>query len=451
VLNPGKFNIYKYFFIAAGGFIILAFVLWAVFDCRPKDLVKFGVLPAALSMFILGLLTWLTRPRRPDDERSKAQAPALGLLDEFAQSELGHLLTGGATEVVQIAKLIDSGNLTERGDYKSRLDGLYKLAPACALPRNYRESKRPILDWHTYDLCIIAAEKDIDLANQIKNKLLEVDKGLRVYLDVTGSESVGEPQRAFIRKVFYASSRKCLALLSIHSVSDPRRRTELGQALLRAQVESASCRDYLFPVPIDREGLASMKGDPFLSEYAEDYEIIRNQKLLFNAIINKLLKLLPVHNPPGLPPDPDKPKSSKRFAVALSFPGEYRRRVKDITEELKKRLHDEEVFYDSDYEYEMVGPNLDIRLQAIYRHHSELLVVFLCKEYVNKRFCRLEWTVVREFLDQEQSPVMLLSFDNTPIEGLSTNHGYSDCEHRRADEIAELIIKKLNHIRIRQS
>jgi hypothetical protein len=302
VLSPNRDNIYKHFFIASAGFAILSGILRLRLNWPVKDLMDYGIVPAALLMFILGLLTMLTRPR---DHRRVAEEKAQSLMHKIAQSEIGHLLTSASTDVVQIAKLIASNN-TSAGDlYKPLLDELYQMVSACELPRNYGEAERPLLDWHMYDLCIIVAKEDVDLANKIKHKLEAKDSELSVYVDVTDFEWMGQPTERFIRKVFYASSRKCLALLSIHSGDHERRKAELYEAMRRAQLPDVSCQDYLIPLPLDNSGLKYMKKDTFLCEYAEHIEVIRDHKKLSDMIIQKLSSVLPVH--PGPAPGNDKP------------------------------------------------------------------------------------------------------------------------------------------------
>jgi hypothetical protein len=61
---------------------------------------------------------------------------------------------------------------------------------------------------------------------------------------------------------------------------------------------------------------------------------------------------------------------SRRFRVALSFPGEHRPFVSAIAEHLKGELGDDSVFYDNDYVAELARTNLDVLLQRIYHDNS---------------------------------------------------------------------------------
>lgn len=81
---------------------------------------------------------------------------------------------------------------------------------------------------------------------------------------------------------------------------------------------------------------------------------------------------------------------SRRFRVALSFPGERRPFVAAVADNLKLTLGNDAVFYDSDYVAELARPNLDLLLQRIYHDNSDLIVVFLGGDYAAKEWCGLE-------------------------------------------------------------
>jgi hypothetical protein len=86
---------------------------------------------------------------------------------------------------------------------------------------------------------------------------------------------------------------------------------------------------------------------------------------------------------------------TRRFAVALSFPGEARQRVAAIAEYLSGHLGRERVLYDKFHEAEFARPNLDVYLQNLYHEHAALNVVFLCEDYEKKEWCGLEWRAIR--------------------------------------------------------
>lgn len=135
----------------------------------------------------------------------------------------------------------------------------------------------------------------------------------------------------------------------------------------------------------------------------------------------------------------------KRFNVALSFPGEYRKQIATIAEHLSEALGKERVFYDKYYEAELARPDLDTYIQSIYHDHSELVVVFLCAEYDKKEWCGLEWRAVRDLLKKkETAAIMPMRFDDTQIPGLFSIDGYVDIANRNLDEVAQLILQRLD-------
>ena len=149
---------------------------------------------------------------------------------------------------------------------------------------------------------------------------------------------------------------------------------------------------------------------------------------------------------------PEEVKSMKalqdmHFRVALSFPGEHRPYVKAISDELKKGLGPEELFYDDDFKAHLARPSAHLPLMKVYGDQSDLLVVFLCAEYQQKKWCGLEWRVVYELIMRRQEErIMLFRFDDTRIDGLLLMDIAIDCGTDRLPpaEAAGLILKRLH-------
>ena len=411
-----------------------------------KVQIIFGtVLSTAVCMFVLGWLTRLTRPQPPTESQGLAHEKATDLLQKIAQSKVGHVLTGGNGSVVRIAKVIDV-KTPELQMYKPILEDLYELTPACLLPRYYGEKDTLFLDWHKYDLCIVAAREDQHIAREVRERLLRQNNQWKIYFDEINQGALGENQESFVKRIFFGSSSHCLVLLSSHMVSNVRRRLELNYALQREQREEDACRGYLKPIPIDDHGLRFMKKDPYLRRYATGVEVVHNQNDLCNAIVNKLCETLYPHTPENIfaDPRPVAPQAPRRFAIALSFPGERRPFVEQVADELIKRLAREKVFYDRNFEAELARPDMDAYLQAIYRQHAELVVVFLCAEYEAKTWCKLEWRAVRDTLGRKRADnVMPVRFDETHVDGLFAIDGYVNVGNRQPTEIADLIMQRL--------
>lgn len=63
-----------------------------------------------------------------------------------------------------------------------------------------------------------------------------------------------------------------------------------------------------------------------------------------------------------------------RFQIALSFPGEFRSRVRRIAQNLAATLTEKKILYDEWHRAEFARPNLDIYLPKLYHDHALLLV-----------------------------------------------------------------------------
>jgi TIR domain len=142
------------------------------------------------------------------------------------------------------------------------------------------------------------------------------------------------------------------------------------------------------------------------------------------------------------------PTGSRRFDIALSFPGEHRGFVEDVASHLSAAFGRERVLYDKYYEAEFARPNLDIYLPQLYRTESELVVLFLCPEYAAKRWCNLEWRFIRDMLASiDEARIMFLrhGYDGDLTEhGILRADGMIDFSVKSAAEIAQLIEQRFH-------
>src|ERR1022692_4606687 len=139
---------------------------------------------------------------------------------------------------------------------------------------------------------------------------------------------------------------------------------------------------------------------------------------------------------------------AKRFRVALSFPGEHRPRVEKIAEALAGRLKRDEILYDRWYAAEFNRPRLDIYLSDLYHNNSDLIAVFLCKEYNDKEWTGLEWDAIRDLLKRkEDGRLMFFRLDDAEIPGFHSIHGYQDIRTMSDQDVAAAILKRLGEDR----
>jgi hypothetical protein len=133
---------------------------------------------------------------------------------------------------------------------------------------------------------------------------------------------------------------------------------------------------------------------------------------------------------------------SKKFQVALSFPGEKREYVAKVAQGLSDVGVD--VFYDRFYEAELALPNSDIHLQTVYHDNSDLIVVFICEEYQEKEWCGLEWRAIRDLIKKKRAAaIMFMRFDDAELSGTFSIDGYVDLRGRTPTEAVELICRRL--------
>jgi hypothetical protein len=137
-------------------------------------------------------------------------------------------------------------------------------------------------------------------------------------------------------------------------------------------------------------------------------------------------------------------QEQKRFRVALSFPGEHRAPVEKIAEALREKLGHERVLYDRWYAAEFNRLNLDTYLSKLYHDDSDLIAVFLCKEYNAKQWCGLEWRACRDLAKhKEDARLMFFRLDDADIPGLYSIDGYQDIRAMSDGEVAAAILSRL--------
>lgn len=147
-------------------------------------------------------------------------------------------------------------------------------------------------------------------------------------------------------------------------------------------------------------------------------------------------------NAADLPPSS---RSNRKYRVALSFPGEARSIVQPVADILRRRLGDGRVFYDNYFKHLLARPDLDLFIQSVYHDESDLLVVWISRDYAQKEWCcNVEWPAIRDIIKQRRGDdVMFLRLDDANLKGVLSNYGYIDVRAESAEEIAALILKRL--------
>jgi hypothetical protein len=74
----------------------------------------------------------------------------------------------------------------------------------------------------------------------------------------------------------------------------------------------------------------------------------------------------------------------------------------------------------------------------------DLIVVFLCEDYLAKEWSGLEWRAIRDIIKHSRdATVMLLRLDQAQVPGLFGIDGYIDVSTWTPTKIAEAIVKRL--------
>ena len=148
------------------------------------------------------------------------------------------------------------------------------------------------------------------------------------------------------------------------------------------------------------------------------------------------------------------PKNSrtKKFAfdVAFSFAGEQRSYVKDTVRALKNKKVS--VFYDEDETVNLWGKDLYQYLSDLYQNKARFCVVFLSKQYADKKWTNHELKSAQARAFQESREYILPArFDNTTIPGLLPTIGYINLQNKTPEDFAKLIEQKIANKTIKKS
>ena len=113
--------------------------------------------------------------------------------------------------------------------------------------------------------------------------------------------------------------------------------------------------------------------------------------------------------------------SGRRFKIGLSFPGEKRDYVRKVADKLREQYGEQGILYDDYHRVHFACKSLDQFLPPMYRDDCELVVVFLCKDYIHKRWCQLEWRHIQALIKDLRDAKRVMFYlcdDNIDFSGL---------------------------------
>jgi hypothetical protein len=134
----------------------------------------------------------------------------------------------------------------------------------------------------------------------------------------------------------------------------------------------------------------------------------------------------------------------REYDVALSFAGEDREYVDRVAGLLREA--EVKVFYDGFEEVNLWGKNLADYFAEIYAKRSKFVVIFVSQHYAAKAWPNHERKHAQARAIQQQEDIVLPArFDDTELPGLPSSVAYLDLRKLTPEDLAERIIKKLQH------
>lgn len=134
-------------------------------------------------------------------------------------------------------------------------------------------------------------------------------------------------------------------------------------------------------------------------------------------------------------------KSKFRFDFALSFAGAQR----DIARKLRSALAKKgfKVFFDEDFEHEMLGEDGTDYLNKVYSEESRFCIVLVSKDYDKRKWTNLELEIMkaRQLDSGDAILISILTSGYKPRWLLSTRI-YFDLKNRSITDLVKLLEKK---------
>jgi len=129
--------------------------------------------------------------------------------------------------------------------------------------------------------------------------------------------------------------------------------------------------------------------------------------------------------------------------VVLSFSGHQR----DVAERINTVLKNYglTVFYDRDYQHELLGEELTIYLQRTYFWRSRYAVAILSKDFVRSKWGgNWEWRAILARMQRQKKTYLLPYYwDDVKVPGLNPSIGYVSWKTHSTEEFANLIARKI--------
>ena len=166
----------------------------------------------------------------------------------------------------------------------------------------------------------------------------------------------------------------------------------------------------------------------------------------------------PSRRPSGVPKTPAQPKPRKPpaekaqatrkppprfdYDVCVSFAGENRAVVKAVVDSLKRRRL--KCFYDNDEQATLIGKDLIVYLDEVYRKKARYCVMFISEHYLVKLWTNHERKSIQARMFESKDDYLIpVRLDDADVPGVLSTIGYLDGRRHSVSEIAALIQKKV--------
>lgn len=134
----------------------------------------------------------------------------------------------------------------------------------------------------------------------------------------------------------------------------------------------------------------------------------------------------------------------KKYDIAVSYAKQRREYVTSFVYELEELgMH---VFFDQnpDCQARLLGEDLTVELDNIYRKGSSFCVMFICEYYANRPWTRYEQLILRaRRFSESKATVLPCRFDDTELPGLQPTIGFVNVSDMEPSTLANLIHTKL--------
>jgi hypothetical protein len=154
---------------------------------------------------------------------------------------------------------------------------------------------------------------------------------------------------------------------------------------------------------------------------------------------------MPSKTPPDSGPT-EKDLPERKYHVALSFAGEDREYVQRVASQLQSE--GVEVFYDKFEEATLWGKDLYTHLRDVYENRAVFTVMFISNHYKDKLWTNHERESAQaRALGSNQEYILPAFFDTSvKVPGLLKTIGHISLSGRTPEEVATLIVKKLQEV-----